>query len=307
MSKKISDRPWFPIYPGDWQKDLGLRMCSFAAKGLLMDMQCLMHQGNPYGYLRLTNKVITKVNLVHILGVNQEVVEPLLKELLDNEILDQDQNTKCYFYPEMIKREELRKKRAKGGKLGGNPALKETQNKKPEVNLKVGSKVNQSEKHIDNQGSDNDYVYDTDTNNEEIKTEIREEYLRKLKDGIITIDQFLEFSSETKLEKDAIEVLSEIKKINFPDFNPAIYQPKNFERTALIKFFLTEDYSKEELLTFIKVASKDDHWGDKISISLITNPRNLNILQTKVDRQASGSSIHKRTEFTEHAVGEVVG
>src|SRR5260370_33952005 len=36
--------PAFQFYPGDWQKDPSLRRCSKAAKGVWMDMMCLLFE-----------------------------------------------------------------------------------------------------------------------------------------------------------------------------------------------------------------------------------------------------------------------
>lgn len=49
------DRPSFQFYPEAWLADVSLRAVSSAARGLWIDMICLMHQGTPYGYLRLRN------------------------------------------------------------------------------------------------------------------------------------------------------------------------------------------------------------------------------------------------------------
>lgn len=273
-----------------------------------MDLKCLMHQGTPYGYLRLTNKVIHKDNLVHILGANLEVIEPLLNELLDNEILAQDTDTGCYFYPDMIRKEEIRKKRAKGGKLGGNPALTGSDKVKQKVNLKDKRKVNQDDTPKVNQDSDNEYIDDNDINNNIDKTsEFYEEYFKKLKTGTIHISQFLEFSPQPELEEDAIKILIALKRVNCPNFNETQYLPKQSDITSLIRFLLIEDYSKDELLALIEAGSRDEYWKDKLSCSILINPENLNILQTKADQQNRNSHNLRKPEYTEHAVGEVVG
>jgi hypothetical protein len=44
-------RPADQFYPGDWLNDAALRACSLAARGLWKDMNCIMHQGHPYGHL----------------------------------------------------------------------------------------------------------------------------------------------------------------------------------------------------------------------------------------------------------------
>ena len=45
------DNPWMKFYTADWRSDPALRMCSMAARGLWVEMICLMHEATPYGQL----------------------------------------------------------------------------------------------------------------------------------------------------------------------------------------------------------------------------------------------------------------
>lgn len=127
-------RPSFQFYPSDWLRDTALRSCSTGARGLWMDMICFMHEGNPYGYLKVGDKVILPSNLARMVGEPLEVVEGWLSELREAAVFDDDDGVICSR--RMIRDEELRQKRSEGGKLGGNPALK--------VNLKDKGQVNQN-------------------------------------------------------------------------------------------------------------------------------------------------------------------
>jgi hypothetical protein len=42
---------WFHFYPGDWMKDPDLRRCSPAARGVYMDLLCLMFECEERGVL----------------------------------------------------------------------------------------------------------------------------------------------------------------------------------------------------------------------------------------------------------------
>lgn len=44
---------FFPFFPNDHLNDLTLRGCHASAKGIWIDMVCLMAQGKPFGYLRI--------------------------------------------------------------------------------------------------------------------------------------------------------------------------------------------------------------------------------------------------------------
>lgn len=130
-------RPSFQFYPSDWLRDTALRSCSTGARGLWIDMICFMHEGSPYGYLKVGEKVILADNLHRMVGETLEVVEGWLHELELAGVFDVDNGIICSR--RMIRDEELRRKRAEGGKLGGNPNLKD----KTKVNLKVEQEVKQ--------------------------------------------------------------------------------------------------------------------------------------------------------------------
>jgi len=115
-------RPSFQFYPSDWLRDTALRSCSTGARGLWIDMICFMHEGSPYGYLKVADKVILPSNLARMVGETPEVVEGWLNELKEAGVYDTDNG--AIFSRRMIRDEELRQKRAEGGKLGGNPNLK---------------------------------------------------------------------------------------------------------------------------------------------------------------------------------------
>ena len=125
-------RPSFQFYPSDWLRDTALRSCSTGARGLWIDMICYMHEGNPYGHLKVGDKVIHANNLARMVGETLEVVEGWLKELQQAGVFDLTSDS-VICSRRMIRDENLRQIRASGGKLGGNPALME----KGKVNHKV--------------------------------------------------------------------------------------------------------------------------------------------------------------------------
>jgi hypothetical protein len=130
-------RPSFQFYPSDWLRDTALRSCSAGARGLWIDMICFMHEGSPYGYLKVGDKVILADNLHRMVGETLEVVEGWLHELELAGVFNVDNGIICSR--RMIRDEQLRQKRAEGGKLGGNPNLIG----KSKVNLKVEQEVKQ--------------------------------------------------------------------------------------------------------------------------------------------------------------------
>lgn len=129
--------PAFQFYPGDWLRSTDLRSCSVGARGLWIDMICLMHEGYPYGYLKVGNKVILPSNLSRMVGATLQEVEGWIKELEEANVFSRDKDG-CIFSRRMVNDEKIRQSRAIGGKLGGNPHLINTS----KVNHKVSNKVN---------------------------------------------------------------------------------------------------------------------------------------------------------------------
>jgi hypothetical protein len=132
-------RPSFQFYPSDWLRDTALRTCSTGARGLWIDMICFMHEGKPYGHLKVGDKVILPENLARMVGETLNVVEGWLLELKEAGVYDLTEDGVIYSR-RMLRDETIRNARAQGGKLGGNPAL-------------VGDKVNLKVKQEDKQKS----------------------------------------------------------------------------------------------------------------------------------------------------------
>lgn len=51
-------RPSFQFYPGDWSSNPNLRRCTFAERGIWVEVMCLMHDQDEYGILRWPLKEI---------------------------------------------------------------------------------------------------------------------------------------------------------------------------------------------------------------------------------------------------------
>jgi hypothetical protein len=54
----MSGQPWFKFYPASWRSDPALRTCSISARGLWIDLLCLMHESEPAGYLLLNGRPV---------------------------------------------------------------------------------------------------------------------------------------------------------------------------------------------------------------------------------------------------------
>lgn len=73
-------RPSFQFYPGDWQKNANLRRCSPAARGVWMDILCLLHDSEgEYGVLRWPLKDIANAASAPMTLVRELVAKGVLK------------------------------------------------------------------------------------------------------------------------------------------------------------------------------------------------------------------------------------
>ena len=143
----MSTKPSFQWYPSDWMNDLKLRSVSVAARGLWVDMLCIMHQGEPYGHMKVNHKVIPKVNLAHASRLTIEVVDELLRELQEYGVLSIDDDG-AYFSRRMVRDEEIRQARAAGGVKGGNPNLRLTLKVNPDFGSEGYPYAEDEEKRI---------------------------------------------------------------------------------------------------------------------------------------------------------------
>lgn len=117
-------RPASQYYWGDWFRDLALQSCSQPARGLWHEMNCLMHQGEPYGHLTLPNgKPMEPAQLANLCKISTAQCKKLLQELEDNGVSSRAENG-ALFSRRMVRDEAVRNARAAGGKGGAEHGAK---------------------------------------------------------------------------------------------------------------------------------------------------------------------------------------
>lgn len=79
-------QPWIKFYPRDWRGDQALRLVSLQARGLWMDMLCVMHEASPYGHLMVADQPMSDAELARLAGSSVEEVQALLVELLGRRV-----------------------------------------------------------------------------------------------------------------------------------------------------------------------------------------------------------------------------
>lgn len=112
-------RPASQYYWGDWFKDVALQTCSLPARGLWHEMNCLMHQGEPYGHLTMPNgKPMQPAQLANLCKVSPGVCTKLIQELEDNGVLSRA-DSGAIFSRRMVRDELAREARAEVGRANG--------------------------------------------------------------------------------------------------------------------------------------------------------------------------------------------
>ena len=119
--------PSFQFYPGDWMKDPGLRSVSLEARGLWIDMLCLLFESGRRGYLQhSTGKPVSAEQLARMTGSSSEQVSRLLQELEDSGVFSRTEHGTIYSR-RMIRDERKRRSCSEAGKKGGgNPTFQGT-------------------------------------------------------------------------------------------------------------------------------------------------------------------------------------
>lgn len=90
------NNPWIKFYPRDWRGDQALRAVSIAARGLWMEMLCIMHEASPYGHLILGGQPVSNDVLARMAGGGVDEVSALLIELENAGVLSRTRKGVIY-------------------------------------------------------------------------------------------------------------------------------------------------------------------------------------------------------------------
>lgn len=116
-------RPAFQFYPADWRKDSALQSCSTAAKGLWIEMMCIAHECSPYGVLSINGKPMTTSQIARLAGESEKGAAKLIAELEGAGVFNRDAQG-AIFSRRMLRDEQTREARAKGGEAGAEYGAK---------------------------------------------------------------------------------------------------------------------------------------------------------------------------------------
>jgi hypothetical protein len=115
--------PWMKFYPSDWRQDPNLHGCSLAARGLWMEMLCLMQQAIPYGHLLVNGNPPDANRRSRLAGAAPDEVTVLLAELEREGVFSRTADGVIYSR-RMVRDAEKERQDRENDKLGGNPNLR---------------------------------------------------------------------------------------------------------------------------------------------------------------------------------------
>jgi hypothetical protein len=132
--------PAFQFYPADWLNDIRLRPVSFEVKGFLIDVMCLMHQSEKYGYL--TKEF--EESLPGLLGKDRRTLRRLLAEVEQKSLVKRDVVTGELFNKRMVHDEHIRQVRRESGTKGGQKRKPDLLKQKPKQKIPPSSSSSSS-------------------------------------------------------------------------------------------------------------------------------------------------------------------
>jgi len=157
----MSPQPWMKFYPADWRSDPMLRLCSIGARGLWMELICLMHEADPYGHLLINRKPPSDTQMGALTGVDPSTVRTLLSELEEAGVFSRNRAGVIYSRRMVADEKKAAVARA-NGKAGGNPNLCKTKPNPPSDNppdkggLNGGDNTQKSDSRYKNEIEDED-------------------------------------------------------------------------------------------------------------------------------------------------------
>ena len=116
-------QPWMKWYPADWRSDEEVRNCSLAARGLWVEMLCIAHKAEPYGYVLINGRALTSSQLAVQAGCSARDAEKFCAELEAAGVFSRDGDGRIYSR-RMVRDQEKAERDARNGRGGGNPNLK---------------------------------------------------------------------------------------------------------------------------------------------------------------------------------------
>lgn len=147
----MAKSPGFWFFTGDWMKDPELRFCSIFARGLLVDLLCILHEAkeqgyasNPDGSPRASEQIVDAIS-----GGSREEKLAALAELEQSGVLSRDSRG-VLFSRRVARLAELSAERKQNGSKGGSKRQANAkQNAKQNGGVSVSVSVSDSDSFLD--------------------------------------------------------------------------------------------------------------------------------------------------------------
>ncbi|MGW9332705.1 HNH endonuclease [Bosea sp. NPDC055594] len=115
--------PWMKFFPSDWRADPALRMCSIGARGLWMEMLCVMHEATPRGALVINGKALGTRQIAALAGCTLDEAEAMIAELEEAGVFSRESDGTIISRRMQRDAEKEARDKANGGK-GGHPDIR---------------------------------------------------------------------------------------------------------------------------------------------------------------------------------------
>lgn len=123
MAKPKDKQPWFKFFPANWRGNPELRLCSIGARGLWMEMLCLMHEAEPYGHLVNNGFPVSNKQLAALAGISLTDVMKFMCEMESAGVYSRTEDK--VIYSRKMVRDKAKAEQAKAdGTDGGNPYIR---------------------------------------------------------------------------------------------------------------------------------------------------------------------------------------
>lgn len=142
-------KPWFKFYPSDWRADPALRLCSMGARGLWLELICLMDEATPRGYLLVAGQRPSPKQIASLVGCESREAAGYMRELEDRGVFSRRQDG-VIFSRKLVREtrfsDEQSARRAKSQVVdnveqsifgGTKSATKETRDQNPETRIQT--------------------------------------------------------------------------------------------------------------------------------------------------------------------------
>lgn len=116
--------PWLKFYPSDWQADHLLGTCSLAARGLWVELLCVMHAAEPAGSLARNNVALTIQQIAVLARCSVKDAQRCLDELEAAGVFSREPDGTIFSRRMRRDIDKAERDRANGKAGGGNPTLR---------------------------------------------------------------------------------------------------------------------------------------------------------------------------------------